>query len=60
LKLKYDWPHSNFAFKFNLRRYNKAYEARDRAVNEMAKLKAQADKEQQAFEAGAHTPPLFS
>jgi hypothetical protein len=30
---------------------NKAYEARDRAVNEMAKLKAQADKEQQAFEA---------
>mmetsp|Transcript_28818 Transcript_28818/g.35017 ORF Transcript_28818/g.35017 Transcript_28818/m.35017 type:complete len:526 (-) Transcript_28818:1065-2642(-) len=30
---------------------NKAYEARDAAVNEMARLKAQADKEQAAFEA---------
>jgi len=29
---------------------NKAYEARDAAVNEMARLKAQADKEQASFE----------
>ena len=30
---------------------NKAFEARDRAVNEMARLKNQANKEQAAFEA---------
>lgn len=30
---------------------NKAFEARDRAVNEMARLKTQANKEQAAFEA---------
>ena len=30
---------------------NKAYEARDAAVNEMARLKNQADREHQAFEA---------
>ncbi len=29
---------------------NKAYEARDAAIAEMARLKAQADKEQAAFE----------
>ena len=32
---------------------NKAFEARDRAVHEMARLKTQANKEQAAFESGS-------
>ena len=47
LKLKYDEPLSNFAFKFNLRHYNEWDEEK------------QANKVQ-LYRAGAYTRPLFS
>jgi hypothetical protein len=49
LKLKFDDPLPNFAFKFNLRRYNEvmSFHACGANVGDM-------------YEAGAYTRPLFS
>jgi hypothetical protein len=52
LKLEHDKPLSNFAFKFNLRRYNVVIQGTVRA--------AVTDPDGVEREAGAYTRPLFS
>ena len=55
LKLKYDILLSNFAFKFNLRRYTKEEEERRRKD-----LAAAVEHERGEMEAGAYSRPLSS
>jgi hypothetical protein len=54
LKLKYDEPHPNCAFNFNLRRYTKSKKA---ALADPLEVRA---KMAAAIIAGAYTRPLFS
>jgi len=56
LKLYYEEPASNFAFKFKLRRYIKAAEDAVAA----AEAANAAVKAAEGIEAGAYTRPLFS
>ena len=54
LKLKYDKPLSNFAFKFNLRHYNSEHNIhKQRQLRELAEING-------TIKAGAYTRPLFS
>jgi len=55
LKLKYDGPLSNVAFKFNLRRYNQA----DAAKAEARLMTELHKRDEEWTKAGAYTAPLF-
>ena len=63
LKLKSDGPPSNFAFKFNLRRYTKEVFAERRRRWETAMQRQSREPVSRGMatilQAGAHTRPLF-
>jgi len=67
LKLKYDEPLSNPAFKFKLRRYSveseiplNPFTAGIYCATMMAQIDTLREKGHSYSEAGAHTPPLLS
>ena len=62
LKLNYDEPLSNFAFKFNLRRHNTAMQWSFETAAIFAHIDAFVQRCKdlvEVCEAGAYTPPLF-
>jgi hypothetical protein len=60
LRLTYEEPLSNFAFNFNLRRYNKERGVMEAAAAAVAPECAVAEAACTEAEAGAYTRPLFS